>query len=266
MSRIRTIKPEFWADEKLAPLPPIDRLVFLGLISMADDAGRMVDSVRQLDGALFPFSDDTCGPSLDTLARLSRVRRYISESGQHLVQIEGWEKHQKVDRPAKYVLPPPPPEDPESASLSDPRENLATSSRHPRAPTYDLRPTTYDPGPEETPPVVPPGADAPQKKSTKERASSLPSGWAPNQGHAEVATEERVDLEREATKFRDHAASEGRRQLDWDAAFRNWLRKARDFQRPSQQSGDGERRDSQGRRLVQSPTKRLPPPQRPTWL
>lgn len=147
MPRIRTIKPEFWADEKLAPLPTIDRLVFLGLVSMADDAGRLVDSVRQLDGMIFPYSDETCGPSLATLARLSRIRRYTSESGQRLIQIEGWTKHQYVDRPAKYVLPPPPPQTPATEPLEDARENLATSSRDPIAPTLDLGPTTYDLGP-----------------------------------------------------------------------------------------------------------------------
>ena len=75
MARIRTIKPEFWADEKLGPMSPIDRLVFLGLMSLADDAGRLIDSVKALDGALFPYTDDTCGPSLERLASASRVSR-----------------------------------------------------------------------------------------------------------------------------------------------------------------------------------------------
>ena len=61
------IKPEFWQDEKLAPLTPVDRLVFLGLISQADDAGRLVDSVRMLDGLLFPYTDDSSVESLETL-------------------------------------------------------------------------------------------------------------------------------------------------------------------------------------------------------
>ena len=46
MPRIRTIKPEFWSDEKLAPLPPIDQLVFLGLISLSDDFGRVLDNIK----------------------------------------------------------------------------------------------------------------------------------------------------------------------------------------------------------------------------
>jgi hypothetical protein len=145
MPRIRTIKPEFWADEKIGPLEPITRLVFLGLISQADDAGRLVDSVRQLDGLLFPYTDDTCAESLDILARLSRISRYRSESGQRLIQIENWSQHQKVDNPSKYVLPGPSLEvvagDRDSDSSRDPREILARSS------LSDLGPTTYDHGP-----------------------------------------------------------------------------------------------------------------------
>lgn len=145
MARIRTIKPEFWADEKLGPLGPIHRLVFLGLVSHADDAGRLVDSVRQLDGLIFPHTSDSCEDSLGVLARLSRIRRYTSESGQRLIQIEGWTQHQKVDKPSKYVLPPPPPEigavEPFSEVSRESREDLAKDSRP------DLGPTTYDLGP-----------------------------------------------------------------------------------------------------------------------
>lgn len=152
MARIRTLKPEFWADEKLAPLPPITRLVFLGLISQADDAGRLVDNVRLIDGLLFPETEESSRESLDTLASLQRVIRYTSRSGQRLIQIVNWEEHQKVDRPSKYVLPPPPPEalaaPRHTAHSRDTRETLATGSRDPIVPTYDLRPTTYDLGAE----------------------------------------------------------------------------------------------------------------------
>lgn len=107
MPRIRSLKPEFWADEKLSLLDALTRLVFLGLISMADDAGRLVDNVKLLDGQLFPNTDDTCREPLDTLARMGRVLRYRSSSGQSLIQITNWAKHQKVDNPSKYNLPGP---------------------------------------------------------------------------------------------------------------------------------------------------------------
>lgn len=151
MARIRTIKPEFWADEKLAPLTPLDRLVFLGLISQADDAGRLVDSVRQLDGLLFPFSEDTCGPSLDKLADLERIQRYTSDSGQSLIQITRWENHQRVVNPSKHTLPGPScyeqcPQRDTEPSL-EPNEDLTRDEVDPKSPTMDHGPRTMEHGP-----------------------------------------------------------------------------------------------------------------------
>lgn len=98
MARIRTIKPEFWGDEKLAPMAPITRLVFLGLISMADDRGRLTDSVKRVDAFVFPESDDTAGPSLQELAQNGRIRRGLTSSGQRIIEITNW-RHQKIERP-----------------------------------------------------------------------------------------------------------------------------------------------------------------------
>ena len=63
-----------------------------------------------------------------------------------------------------------------------------------------------------------------KKASPKKRAHSLPDEWTPNEQHQAIATEEGRSLIREIEAFRDHALANGRRQLDWDAAFRNWLR------------------------------------------
>lgn len=107
MPRIRTVKPEFWQDEKLAPMPVIDRLVFLGLISMADDAGRLIDNVKAIDGFLFSETDDSARDSIARLAHAGRIERYAAASGQRLIQITGWARHQKVDKPSQHVLPAP---------------------------------------------------------------------------------------------------------------------------------------------------------------
>lgn len=69
----------------------------------------------------------------------------------------------------------------------------------------------------------------PKKKTG--RKSKLPESWTPNDTHRRIATEEGVDIEREVTGFRDHAMATGRIMLDWDAAFRTWLRNARQFSR-----------------------------------
>jgi hypothetical protein len=132
MARIRSIKPGFWQDEKLSPLPSLERLVFLGLISQADDAGRLVDNVRLIDGLLFPQTEDTSRDALDTLARLKRILRYQGPSGQRLIQIVRWKDHQKVDNPSLHVFPAPTLEllavAPDSESSGETREDIATVS------------------------------------------------------------------------------------------------------------------------------------------
>ena len=44
MARIRTIKPEFWSDEKVGGLPLACRLLFIGLWNFADDYGVIASS------------------------------------------------------------------------------------------------------------------------------------------------------------------------------------------------------------------------------
>lgn len=152
MPRIRTIKPEYWGDEKLAALAPIDRLVFLGLISMADDAGRLVDNAKTIDGFLFPSTDDSSRTSLETLTALGRLVRYASGSGQRLLQITNWEKHQKVNHPSSYTLPGPSKKaaTPQAVTSDAPANESKSqdtgekSSRDLLASTYDQRPTIYD--------------------------------------------------------------------------------------------------------------------------
>ena len=41
MARFRSIDPEFWRQPQLAQLPFLTRLILLGLVSQADDQGRV---------------------------------------------------------------------------------------------------------------------------------------------------------------------------------------------------------------------------------
>lgn len=183
MPRIRTIKPEFWTDEKLSLLDATTRLVFLGLISHADDAGRLVDNTKLLDGLIFPNTDDTCEQALKTLARLSRISRYVSSSGQALIQIVRFSDHQKVDHPSKYVLPGPEgglPSQPEMAQEDTTafgkqsrksREGVAKVSRSDlvsTTSTNDLLPTTR------TTPTV----DRKNPRSTPRESAAFAAAWA----------------------------------------------------------------------------------------
>lgn len=68
-----------------------------------------------------------------------------------------------------------------------------------------------------------------ERRKRRAPEEPLPDGWAPDDTHRSLAVEQGVDCDHEAAKFRDHAAANDRRQRDWDAAFRTWLRRARDY-------------------------------------
>lgn len=77
-----------------------------------------------------------------------------------------------------------------------------------------------------------PSASPPSKpkRGRKSKPSvSLPEDLTPNEDVRELARELDLDLEYQLAKFRDHHAAKGSRFSDWQAAIRNWLRRAAEF-------------------------------------
>lgn len=68
------------------------------------------------------------------------------------------------------------------------------------------------------------GEPPPQKRNT-----TLPETWQPNEKHLLLASESGIDINWELDKFRDYAAANNWKKADWDATFRNWLRKAGEY-------------------------------------
>jgi len=109
--RIRSIKPEFWASENMAALSRDERLVFIGLWSLADDEGRFRANPRYIAGQLLPYDEDGLVVVSRALARLreqAAVTLYEVDGSSYGL-VTGWGRHQKIDRPSKSRLPDPPP-------------------------------------------------------------------------------------------------------------------------------------------------------------
>lgn len=109
MSRIRTIKPEFFTDEDLARLPPLYRLGFEGLWCHADKAGRLEDRPARLKVQILPYDDVSFEVVLDALVAARFVQRYSGPDGRAYLQIRSFMKHQRP-RPDELEseLPSPP--------------------------------------------------------------------------------------------------------------------------------------------------------------
>lgn len=109
MARIRTIKPEFFLNEQLSGCELADRLLFIGLWTQADRAGRLEDRPLRLKAALFPYDDLNIDQALGRLANAGLICRYEGTSGQRLIAIPTWGKHQQPHiREKASDLPPPP--------------------------------------------------------------------------------------------------------------------------------------------------------------
>jgi hypothetical protein len=109
MARIRTIKPEFWTSEQIAECSPNARLLFIGMWSFADDSGVHPDSSARLKMQIFPadaFGRDKVEAMLCELADAGLIQRYVTDSGEKLLHVCRWSRHQKIDQPTyRYPLP-----------------------------------------------------------------------------------------------------------------------------------------------------------------
>ena len=74
--------------------------------------------------------------------------------------------------------------------------------------------------------------DKKKKKTPSARGTAFPNDWTPNDTHRAIAVERNVDLDAELVKMRDWALAKGEVKKDWDAAFRNWLRRATPTAKP----------------------------------
>lgn len=112
MARIRSLKPEFWADEDLAELPRDARLLYMGLWNLADEHGRLRGDARYVKGQLLPYDDDLPPSAVDGLLNLlhrtGKALRYRA-NGRPYVYLPTLARHQRLEPdkvPSRLPAPP----------------------------------------------------------------------------------------------------------------------------------------------------------------
>ncbi|MBS1060750.1 hypothetical protein [Gluconobacter sp. Dm-44] len=98
----------------------------------------------------------------------------------------------------------------------------------------------------ESAPADAPPAPAPKSEKSK-RASRLPAGWQPSLEMAEFARSNGVDPERTAAVFRDYwlgVPDPKGRKTDWNATWRNWVRREDGMRIPAAPSKAQQRADN----------------------
>ena len=92
MSRIRSIKPDFFLDNELSELGPLAMLLFAGLWTQADREGRLQDRPIRLKHAILPYFDCDIEVLLDSLSP-NFITRYEVD-GDRFIQIIHFLRHQ----------------------------------------------------------------------------------------------------------------------------------------------------------------------------
>ena len=102
MARIRTVKPEFWTDEKVVECSPTARLLFIGLWNFCDDYGSHQYSPKQIKMEIFPGDDFKMIEIEEWLSELISarlIRTYVIDDKRYL-RVCGW-RHQKIEKPSR---------------------------------------------------------------------------------------------------------------------------------------------------------------------
>lgn len=107
MARIRSIKPDFWTDEKIVELSAFARLLFIGLWNFADDDGRMEYSPKRIKMQIFPADSLDISELFGELRREGMIEVYTVDNQEYL-HVCNMAKHQKIDKRSPSKLPPPP--------------------------------------------------------------------------------------------------------------------------------------------------------------
>jgi len=107
VGRIRTIKPEFFKSRPVGRLTAHERLAFIWLWTEADDAGNVEWDPVLLKIGAWPFDDVLTEDSVRAQGALMReglVTVYECR-GQLYAHVNGWEEHQRINRPSPPRCP-----------------------------------------------------------------------------------------------------------------------------------------------------------------
>lgn len=104
MARIRTVKPEYWTDERVGECSVSARLLFIATWNFADDHGGLDRSSKQLKAQAFPYDNIDCEPLVQELLNNGLLVEYEVE-GKKYLHIKGFGTHQKVEKKGRPRVP-----------------------------------------------------------------------------------------------------------------------------------------------------------------
>lgn len=244
MARKRMISPGFWTDEKLGACSRDERLLFMGLISNADDEGRLPGHPAMIKAMVFPYDEDIrfadIGRWLQNLAAKGFIKVYkVGE--QQYIWVKNFRKHQFIQKPTTSVLPSPDqgedtfaPEDKKEKQENDEKdkETIEIESKEKKEKTEDL-------------PALPDYTETERQILGELKAvPGYPFNFEQDLDYIRTLATEfpTVDLLAEAKKWRTYKRDKPLgKKSNPRLQFRNWLEKAAQWQQEKGAKQDGER-------------------------
>ncbi len=105
------LSPEIWESASFSSLSDLAKIVFVSLISHADDEGRGIANPSYIKSLTFPYDENKrvadVKSALSEIARCTSTQFY-SVNGIEYFFMTTWKRWQKIDKPTKSKLPPPP--------------------------------------------------------------------------------------------------------------------------------------------------------------
>lgn len=100
MARIRTIKPDFWRDEKLSTISAEAALLAIGLLNHADDDGYFNANIKLIEADVFPLRElsRSCTVLLRELHSIGYITLFSGTDDKRYGKIVNFEKHQVINK------------------------------------------------------------------------------------------------------------------------------------------------------------------------
>lgn len=111
MARARMLNPNIWDDPSFCELSIQARLLYIGLISNADDEGYLRGHIGSIKRLVFGMDDLTSDATqlliTEITSHLPSVHAYKADDGQSYIHLSNWFKyqHQQKDRIVPSLFP-----------------------------------------------------------------------------------------------------------------------------------------------------------------
>lgn len=143
MPRRRMIDPDFWNDGRVKRLSPTERLLFIGMLSHADDEGRLLADPAFLRSKIFPYDDFTLEDiksMRDHILKTNANLQLYQNAGEDYLYFRKWSRYQKPSHPQPSKLPKPselqePAQEQERESVQEQIQERVQEQDHPQAGT-----------------------------------------------------------------------------------------------------------------------------------